>query len=82
MSFRAQAITIIPAILLLIAAVNLALLTFMTDNPTIRRESALFALALFNGGLALAFCWGLFWVIKQSSITRTETTKNPTNPDT
>jgi len=79
MSFKAQAVTIIPAVLLLIAAVNLALYTLMTNDPTTRRETALFALALFNGGLALALCWGLFWVIRQTSIMRTETTKNPTN---
>jgi hypothetical protein len=62
-SFKIEAITMIPSLILLIIAVYLSIFSFFTADPSLKRLSVLFALCFFHGGVAMAICWLFYWAI-------------------
>jgi len=57
MEFGAEAITVLPALLLFMLSSYLAFLTFQVVDSSAQKTLLTLALGLFLGGLVLAACW-------------------------
>jgi uncharacterized membrane protein len=65
MAFRAEAITILPAIILFVLSSYLAFFSSQVDDPSVQKALLTVALGIFLGGVVLAICWGYYWAISK-----------------
>lgn len=70
MSFKAEAITIIPAFLVFLLAIYLAIFSFITVDPSQKQQCTSLAVALFYGGVFMAICWTIIWAMQKTPIMR------------
>jgi len=76
MSFKAQAITIIPALLVFVLAIYLAIFSSIITDPALKQQSLILASALFFCGLVMAVCWAFYWAIAKTHVIPTQFLKN------
>jgi len=65
MVFRAETITVLPALFLFMMASYLAFLTFQVVDSSAKKALVTRALGLFLGGLVLTACWFYYWGIRK-----------------
>jgi membrane protease YdiL (CAAX protease family) len=65
MEIGAEAITVLPALLLFMLSSYLAFLTFQVVDSSAQKALLTLALGLFLGGLVLAACWIYYWGINK-----------------
>jgi hypothetical protein len=63
MSFKIEAITMIPSLILAIIAIYLSFFSLITTDPYWKRLALMFAVSFFLGGVAMAICWILYWAV-------------------
>lgn len=67
-SFKIQAITVIPAVVIFLLAIYLAMLSFITNDPSMRQQLVFVALALLPGGVTMAVCWIFYWAMQKTPL--------------
>lgn len=63
MSFKIEAITLIPALIVIIISMYLSFLSLITIDQNMKKLLLLFALSFFFGGIAMAIGWIYYWAI-------------------
>jgi len=79
MSFKAQAITIIPAFTVFLIAIYLAMLSFITSDIALKQQTLFLAVAMFFGGLAMAICWAFYWAVAKTRLMNARISKKQTS---
>ena len=72
MSVKVEAVTAVPAFIILILAINLALFSFATPDANQKQIFVVVASGMFIGGLVLALWWVILSVLLRVRITRRE----------
>jgi len=65
MSFKIQAVTLLPALISIMVAVYLSIIALFTDDPTLKKLLVSIAVGLFFGAITMGLCWMAYWVIRR-----------------
>ena len=72
MSVKAEALTLLPALLLFGIAAYLGFLSLkVLDDWGLKQQLSLYSLIIFHIGIVLAICWVIYWII-HSGIAKNE----------
>jgi len=61
MPFKIQIVTLIPALASIFVAIYLSIIVLTTTDPVMKKLLLSVAVGVFFGGVAVAFCWMLYW---------------------
>jgi hypothetical protein len=62
-SFKVEAITMIPALVLFVIAIYLSFYSFVLNDLYLKVLLVVLATCLFFGGVVMVVCWVFYWAI-------------------